>query len=365
MTRGYISELAISPLNCQSNIEMISHSKPWINRKDISAVLRQMKTGMLARGLKVKEFETAISKFIGTKGTVAVGCGTSGLILSLRILDVGQGDEVILPTYVCHSVYDAVKQVGARPVLCDIGENWNMTIETVTPHISSSTKAIIVIHLFGNVVDTDSFMQFGVPVIEDCCQAFGAAANGKMLGSIGTIGVFSFHATKCLTTGEGGAVTTNDEDLLKRMNNFVKNGNPLVKLNDLQAWLGLSQLYRYTTMLARRQKIADFYTQQLRDLEIIIPENENCHSIYFRYPVRVRNHEYEQIQKAYHNLGIHVRRGVDKLLHRDLNLSDKYFPKAVRLFEQTLSLPIYPSLTKREQRKIVKVTKEIFHSKCN
>ena len=87
MTRGYISELAISPLKCQSNIEMISHSKPWINRKDISAVLRQMKTGMLARGLKVKEFEPAISKFIGTKGTVAVGCGTSGLILSLRILD--------------------------------------------------------------------------------------------------------------------------------------------------------------------------------------------------------------------------------------------------------------------------------------
>ncbi|MBW2004569.1 MAG: DegT/DnrJ/EryC1/StrS family aminotransferase [Deltaproteobacteria bacterium] len=345
-------------------VEMISHSKPWITREDQRAVAQQLKSGMLARGLKVREFEDAISKYMGTLGTVTAGSGTSALMFGLRILDVGPGDEAILPTYVCHSVLDAVRQVGAAPVFCDVEKNWNMTVETAAPLVSSKTKVIIVVHIFGNAADTTSFMQLGLPIIEDCCQAFGAKTNGKMVGNIGSFGAFSFHATKCMTTGEGGALTTNDPILLERMKSLATDNKSLSPMSDLQAVLGLSQISRYDVMVARRHEIANRYFQEFEDLEIIASRNNARSSIYFRYPVKFQNYNFEDLQEAYYKRGIHVRRGVDKLLHREMNLLDKKFPEAARLFQQTLSIPIYPSLTEPEQQKIIESTKDIFCKKC-
>lgn len=196
---------------------MILHSKPWISKEDIEAVNNSLKNGMIGQGDMVANFEENISNYIGTQDTVITGSGTEALILALLALEIGVGDEVILPTYVCHSVADAIIAVGATPVFCDSGQYWVVTPEAVLEKISSKTKAIIVVHIYSIMADIELFLGFGLPIIEDCCQAFGANNGISMAGSKGIISVFSFHATKCLTTGEGGAVTSSDQLIMDKI----------------------------------------------------------------------------------------------------------------------------------------------------
>jgi UDP-4-amino-4-deoxy-L-arabinose-oxoglutarate aminotransferase len=194
---------------------------------------------MIARGVLVEKFENQISSYLGVSGSVATSSGTSALVLALQSLDVRKGSEIILPTYVCRSVLEAVLTVGAVPIICDVGPGWVMTSENIEPHLSSKT--------FGIPVDISCFVEFGLPVIEDACQAFGLHIDNKPAGSLGTIGVFSFHATKCLTTGEGGMLASNDRELLVKAKG-IRDGNKVPSprvpspLSDLQAALGISQL---------------------------------------------------------------------------------------------------------------------------
>lgn len=329
--------------------EMISHSKPHITEEDIYAVKTVLESGMITKGRKVNEFEKQISDYIGTKKTFATGNGTTALILALKALGVKKDDEVILPTYVCRNVMDAVIAVNAIPVVCDIGEFWNMESENVTKKITSRTKAIIVVHIFGITADTYSLMNFGIPVIEDCCQSFGAELNGKKTGSIGTLSMFSFHATKCLTTGEGGAVSSNDENLIDRLSELNNKNYFSSTMSDLQAALGISQLNRYSQMLLERKKIAENYFDNISNPLLSLPTSLKEKSIFFRFPIKTVQLDFEMTRNYFEKNGIHVRRGVDALLHRIREIDDSEFPAATRLFNETLSIPIYPSLTSDEQ----------------
>src|SRR5206468_3296476 len=189
----------------------IPHSKPILSPEDLAAVRTVLQTGMIASGSTVDSFERAVSRYLGFAGGVAASTGTSALFAALVALGggsggEGSGEEVVLPTYVCRSLLDAVCASGATPVLCDVGDDWCVSRETVTRHLTSRTKAIIVVHTFGVAADAASIAELGPPVIEDCCQAFGAAAGSTPLGQAGRLSVVSFHATKLLTTGEGGMV---------------------------------------------------------------------------------------------------------------------------------------------------------------
>ena len=157
---------------------MIPHSRPWITDEDTQSVDRILRSGMIAQGAQVQAFEEQIARYVGAPDAIAVGSGTAALVLALKALCADPDDEVILPTYVCRSVADAVVQAGLTPVFCDVGENWTMTADTVAPHVSGKTRAIIVVHLYGIVVETSCFRRFGVSLIEDCCQAFGAEREG-------------------------------------------------------------------------------------------------------------------------------------------------------------------------------------------
>lgn len=165
------------------------------------------------------------------------------MILALKALGVGQTDEVILPTYVCRSVIEAIFTVGARPVLCDIGNEWTITAETVATKVTPRTAAIIVVHIFGIRTDTASLERFDVPIIEDACQAFTAKAIETGRDTGGSVAVLSFHAIKCLTTGEGEMAVSNDTGLVKRMREFRDGvdsapGNRVASpMTDLQAAL--------------------------------------------------------------------------------------------------------------------------------
>jgi len=337
----------------------ITHSKPWIDDSDVRAMRQSMSSGMIAAGDNVREFEEAVAGYYGTAGCVAAGSGTAAIILALKALKIGTGDEVILPTYVCVSVANAVRAVGATPILCDVGKQWNMTPKEVEPHISKKTKAIIVVHIFGIAADTAAFLDFGVPVIEDCCQAFGSLTKGTKTGTVGTFGIFSFNAIKCLTTGEGGMATSIDPALVGRMRELKASNEVASPMSDMQAALGLNQLARYDEILKRRLAIAERYFERLPKRLTARLSEVSKESIFFRFPLIV-SEDFEALRRACEERGFAVRKGVDALIHRQFGLPDEAFPNACELFKKTLSLPIYPALKEKELEIVLKETARLW-----
>jgi UDP-4-amino-4-deoxy-L-arabinose-oxoglutarate aminotransferase len=306
---------------------------------------------MIAKGTLVETFEAELKRYLGAKFVAATVSGTAGLILALRALGLRRGDEVIIPTYVCPSVFEAVLQSGAEPILCDIGEHWNMTPESVSPYLTKKTKAIVVVHIFGIAADVEGFQKFSIPLIEDCCQALGGEIARKKLGTFGSFGVFSFHATKCLTMGEGGAVVTNDGRLSEIIRALIGRKSVLTTVTDLQAALGLSQLRRYKIFLEKRKLLAKSYLERL-PAALTKKLREVTNTMYFRFPLHVGDHDYENVKEFFARNKIAVRKGVDGLLHNTL-LSDKgEYRNAEKAFSSTLSLPLYPALSNGEQERI-------------
>jgi len=343
----------------------IPHSKPWITEADMLAVREVMATSMLAQGEKTRQLEHTLSEWVGGCGGVAVGSGSAALVLAMMALKVGRGDEVILPTYVCTSVLEAVLTVGAKPVLCDVGPDWLITTENVTGHVNGRTKAIIVPHIYGMFADIESFATFGVPIIEDCAQAVDGKGKRPLKS---TIAIFSLHPTKCLTAGEGGVAVSGDSRLVNAMRTVrdgterVDAGRLLSPLSDLSAALGLSQLARYHETLDRRRALAQKYRSALEPiLRDGFRRPAYQQSMHFRFPVKVPS-GLDMCQTRFLQRGIHVRRGVDKLLHRFRGEPDRNFKMATLLFDTTVSLPIYPAMTDEEHAVCLSAATEIFSS---
>jgi UDP-4-amino-4-deoxy-L-arabinose-oxoglutarate aminotransferase len=346
---------------------MIPHSKPWITEKDLKAVRSVLKEGMIAQNHQVRLFEKTCAQYLGVPDGVATGSGTAALTLALHALDLKPVTEVVLPTYVCRNVAEAVLTMGYSPVLCDVGKHWTMTPKKVAQVVTRKTGAIILVHLYGIPVDLDGFKRFDLPIIENACQAFGARIGSQMVGSIGTLGVFSFHATKCLTTGEGGLVVSHERRLLEKMRKLRDGGNLLRSrvpspMTDMQAALGMSQLSRYPAFLKRRRLIAERYFEALSDCPVALPDAVRNESIFFRFPIRVSG-KFGVIRKRFAEKGVHVRQGVDALLHRFMNQPPKKFLNAEHLFSETISLPIYPTLTEEEQKTVIQACREVWETR--
>lgn len=327
---------------------MIPHSKPWITEEDRNSVMAVLQSGMIAQGELVETFENSVSQYLNLESAIATASGTEALVLALQVLGVGKKSEVILPTYVCRNVLQAVVKIGATPCICDVGPNWVMTFNEVEPLLSKKTAAIIAVHIFGLPVDVQSLQSFGVPVIEDACQAFGLNVNGVSAGGTGDIGLFSFHATKCFTTAEGGMLVSNNSQLMKEAKQ-KRDGDGRIaaqataSLSDLQAALGLSQLARYDSFLDLRRKLKLKYFEALNCVAAFqLPDNDI--EFFFRYPMRVPTSP-DVLQAKLAECGIHIRKGVDQLLHREQGLSDRNYPSAVKALNQTISIPFYPALS--------------------
>jgi UDP-4-amino-4-deoxy-L-arabinose-oxoglutarate aminotransferase len=321
---------------------------------------------MIAQGEKVRVFEDRMAKYVGCAGGVATCSGTAALILALEALGVNPKSEVVLPTYTCPSVIDAVRAVGAVPVLCDVGPDWNMTPETARRCITPRARAVIVVSTFGIANPADPYRDLEIPIIEDCCQNLAPSDRLSGEAALGDVRVFSFHATKCLATGEGGMATSADPDLVQTMRRIRDESGgqqPVGRrvaapMTDIQATLGLSQLARYAEFLVQRKNIAERYFHEFDTGCLELPHSIRRRSMFFRFPVRWPG-EFATIQGRFRDKGIHVRRGVDVLLHRVLGLESDSFPVAEKLFTETVSIPIYPTLTDDEQRRIIAACKEI------
>ncbi len=335
---------------------MIPHSKPYIDKEILAKVEGQVSSGHIATGGATKAFKDGLRSYFKNDEVYLSSTGTAALTLSLLAMGIGHGDEVILPTYVCHSVADAVLFVGATPVYCDVSEVWVMTEEQVTPLITSKTKAIIVVHLFGICADVKGFRKFNVPIVEDCCQSFTNNINGYEIGKYGDIAFYSFHATKCLTTGEGGAIRNNNKNYSDAVAKVVYQHSYFSKITDVQAVIGLAQLEEYDTYLTRRKEIADYYFSEL-------PEGatkgiKSVDSMFFRFLIKTSG-DFETIKASAALEGVAVRQGVDELLHQRFNVvSQEGYKNAQKLFDTTVSLPIYPALTNTEAEKVVQAIKK-------
>ena len=341
----------------------VLHSKPWITDADLGAIRSVLLGGMIAQGQVVAEFEREIGNWVNSEPGVAVGSGSSAIVLSLMGLGVTSGDEVIVPTYVCKSVAEAVCAVGAVPVFCDVGEQWVIEPANAQRVKTTRTKAVIVPHMYGVYADVAAFLPLGISVIEDCAQAVGHRGERRVAGHAA---IFSFHPTKCLTTGEGGMAVANDRDLVARMrairdgrqNGIV--GRLISPMPDTSAALGRSQLARYEQALTRRVEIAGSYVKVVQRVRPdSLPRTALKNTMHFRFPLQLEG-GLDACGFGFTKKGITVRRGVDRLLHRLAGLADDGFGTAVRHFGNTISVPIYPALTAEETDRCVDAMKAVF-----
>ena len=270
--------------------------------------------------------------------------------------------EVILPSYVCTALLNAVHYVNATPVLVDIeSDTYNISAGQVEKAISRKTGAIVVPHMFGLPADMDAILSLGVPVIEDCAQSAGARFKGRYTGSLGRISIFSLYATKMLCAGEGGLILSDDSDLMARVKDLrdydEKKAYTLrynYKLTDIQAALARNQLKKLPSFIEKRLKIAGIYNAGLKETVSRIPSvPEGREHIYYRYVISVDDPAgfMDKMQEE----GIVCRRPVFKPLHKYLDLSG--YEGTEEAWSKTVSIPIYPSLTEKEAHRIVNAIK--------
>ncbi len=338
----------------------IPHSNPTVTPEDADAVARAISKGDITTGNVVKEFESVFSKYIGKNFGVATSSGSAALHLALRSLGIGGGDEVILPSFVCGSVLNAVMYCRALPVLADINQDdYNISYEDVKDKVGDKTKAVILPHMFGKPLkDLDLFLDLGVPIVEDCALALGSEYKGRKVGSFGDVSVFSFYATKMMSTGFGGMVVTDNAPVIEELGSLVKYDERDVwgesynyRMSDLQAALGLSQLRRLDAFIEKRIGIARKYSNFFEGAKVDF-SFPSCgdNNIFFRYIIKhpKRDSFIEKTTKR----GVVVRKPVFKPLHAYLNLSDADFPNTSCAYESAVSIPIYPNLTDEDVENI-------------
>jgi perosamine synthetase len=324
---------------------------PTLEPADSEALQSALAELQVGRGVRAEAFEAQIAEKLGSPLPLTFSSGREAMRMALEALGVEHEREVILPTYTCPTLLGAIQSLGAHPVLADVSERRTLCPESAARLRSSKTAAIIVPHILGHFAETREFLSLGIPVIEDFSQAL---TTGRAF--LAAASVFSFGATKCLTTGEGGAVAFQSEKLRQKLKESLEaHSSPSSLLSDLAGSLGSSQLQRFESFLERREKIAAQYDQR-------IPSAlrwGNAPTMHFRYLLKVPRGEVKTTIGHFSKFKIHTRHGVDTLLHRKLGLSDAAFGNAVAFFESTVSLPIYPLLDQEQIDRIVEATLQL------
>ncbi len=340
---------------------MIPHSKPLMHPDDTRAVASVLESGMLAGGERVRGFEAGMAAYVGLPHAAAVSSGTAALYAALRALGAGNGCEVVIPAYACSALLYAVRMAGATPVTADTGaDGIHPDADTVRRALSGRTAAIIFAHLFGGAGELRDIIALGAPVIEDCAMALGTETNGVRAGNLGSAAaVFSFYATKVITSGEGGMVLSGDRALVERVRDMSdyadKTDGTLrfnLKMTDMAAALGHSQLGRIESMISRRRELASRYTVALSGTGLELPsERPDSRHIFYRYAVRAVHAE--AMREAMHNRGVRAERPVFTPLSRYPECAASR-PEAERAWERFISLPLYPALTGAEAETVIR-----------
>lgn len=381
---------------------MINVSVPAVGEEEVDAVREVLLSGRYVSGPKVKAFEDLFSSYIGVEHSVAVNSGTAALHIALACSGVGPGDEVIVPPLTFFATVSSVIHQNAIPVFADIDEStYCLDPVDFEKKITEKTRAVIPVHLFGYPAEMDDITviaeENNITVIEDCAQAHGAHYKGKKVGALGDAGCFSFYATKNMTTGEGGIITTNDKDLAERAKKVRNHGMTdrdthaylgyNYRMSEINAAIGLVQLKKLDALNEIRIKNSLFLLNKLKDIPwLLIPFiAEYVKHVFFWCPVRVREDvlgvKTEDLVKKLKEKGIEVRHRYREPLYRqellqhkmaypktcpfscpyygkEVDYSSVYLPAAEKVAGTVIGLPNHPYLTTQDLETIV----DVFHS---
>jgi perosamine synthetase len=293
------------------NMLKIPLSSPDITEAEIEAVAETLRSPQLSLGPRLVEFEETFTELIGVEHAVAVSSGTAGLHLAMLALGIGVGDEVIVPSFTFIAAANAIRFVGATPVFVDIDrDTLNLSPEAVKRAIGPRTRAIVVVHTFGVPAAMGTLMAIarvhGLAVVEDACEALGAAIGAEAVGSFGDVGVFAFYPNKQITTGEGGMIVTRDGGLAARMRSLRNQGRGVsdgwlqhtevgynYRLSEIACMLGIGQMRRLAGILERREEVARSYREKLsseQDLILPIDDLAGVRISWFVYVIRLAEH---------------------------------------------------------------------------
>lgn len=359
---------------------MIATAKPVIGKEEEREVLKVLRSGIIANGQWVDKFEKEFAKYIGTKYAIQTTSGTSALHLALLSLGVRKGDEVITTPFTFVATSNAILYTGAKPIFVDVDEKtFNINPMLIERKITNKTRAIMLVHLYGLPANMSEIMKIArkhhLDVIEDAAQAHGALYKNKYVGSIGTLGCFSFYATKNMTTGEGGMVTTDSLKLAQKIKALRNHG--MLQLNykypflgynycptNISAALGITQLKKLDNLNRKRVKNAKYYLNKLRGVKgIILPRlsTDKTH-VFHQFTIRITKDfpmdrqslinlfERNDIRpKIYYPIPLHKQK-----LYKDLGYKDS-LPVSEKLANEVLSIPVHPSLTKKDLAQIVRI----------
>lgn len=374
----------------------LSYGKQTVDESDIQAVVDVLKGDYLTTGPFVKEFEDKVANYVGAKYAVAVSNGTAALHMACFAAGIKEGDEVIVSPMTFAASANAVLYCGGTPVFADIDPaTYNIDPDKIEEKITEKTKAIIPVDFSGQSVDMDRIKEIadkhGLIIIEDAAHALGSEYKGQKVGSQADMVEFSFHPVKPITTAEGGIVTTNSEDLYKKMMIFRTHGitrdqeilnenhGPWYyeqqhlgynyRLTDVQSALGTSQMSKINDFITRRREIVEQYNEAFKGLiEIVTPfEAGFSNSGWHIYVIKVkpelltatRKEIFEALQAE--NIGVNVHY-LPVYLHpyyRDLGYNKGLCPNAEELYENMITLPLFPSMSNEDVNDVVVAVKKV------
>ncbi|HEY4387953.1 MAG TPA: DegT/DnrJ/EryC1/StrS family aminotransferase [Ktedonobacteraceae bacterium] len=366
---------------------MISIAHPLLGSEEATAVMGVLASGQLAQGEQVAEFERRFAEMCGVSEAVAVSSGTAALYLALLAHNIGQGDEVITTAFSFVATANVILQVGATPVFVDIDpETYNIDPALVKAAITSRTRAIMPVHLYGNPCDMKQLEEIArihnLVILEDACQAHAAKIDEQVVGSFGT-GCFSFYPTKNMTTGEGGIVTTNQPAIAERIRLLRNHGQKIryvhtssgynMRMTNLQAAIGLVQLEKLVRFNEQRIENAQFLTTHLKEVLQTPVSHPGYRHVYHQYTIRVPEHR-DQWATLLHERGVGT--GVHYPIpiyqqpyyqeirsqfrvsspegNAETGLDAPCLPETELAAKQVLSLPVHPALSKDDLSTIVR-----------
>ncbi|WCK54188.1 UDP-4-amino-4,6-dideoxy-N-acetyl-beta-L-altrosamine transaminase [Aneurinibacillus sp. Ricciae_BoGa-3] len=374
----------------------LPYGKQMIDGEDIQTVMNVLQSNYLTTGPSIEAFEEKVAQYVGAKYAVAFSSGTAALHAACFAAGIHTGDEVITTPITFAASANCILYQGGKPVFADIDYNtYNIDPLSIEKLITKNTKAIIPVDFTGQPVDLDKVSDIAkrhnLIVIEDAAHSFGAAYKGRKIGALSDMTMFSFHPVKHITTGEGGIITTNNEEYYRKLAQFrshgitkdpshmAKNDEPWYyemqflgynyRMTDIQAALGLSQLNKTEYFLARRRQFASIYNEAFKDIEeIAIPFHlPDCHSSWHLYILRLnldrlrvgRKEIYQALLQENIGVNVHYIPVYLQPYYQELGYNKSLCPQAEKLYEEIITLPLFPGMNEKDVEDVVKAAQKV------